>query len=252
MSNKKKGINILYENKNFAAVDKPSGLLVHPQNENEAQKTPKDREYTLTDYLVEKYPKMKKVGDKPSVRPGIVHRLDRPTSGVLITAKTQKFFNYFKKLLKHRKIEKKYLALVWDEIKNKGKVEKALGRKKNTTRWTTWGSDRKTVKEALTKHKPLEILKSKKGTFTFVELKPVTGRTHQLRSHMLSIHHPVVGDSKYGKDETLFNLKRPFLHSYSIKFKNIKNKKIKIGSNLPFERKKVLQKINSKEFKNFC
>lgn len=251
MSNLGKKVKIVVENEHFLGLHKPSGLLVHPRDRKEAQKPLENREYTLVDYLKSEHPEVTEVDDRPNLRPGIVHRLDKPTSGIMIVAKTQKFFDHFKRLLKNREVKKSYLALVWGYLEESGQINESLGLKPGTTRWTTWGSNRKMVKDALTEYEPVETFRYEKDEFTLVKLFPKTGRTHQLRAHMLSIHHPIVGDFRYGKEEDPFNLDRPFLHAYSLEFNNLKDKRVKIGTNLSKDLVKVLNTLNSKEVSKF-
>ncbi|MEX0689811.1 MAG: pseudouridine synthase, partial [Candidatus Paceibacterota bacterium] len=116
-----KEIQIIYKNDHFVAINKPSGLLVHPSPHTNPS------EITLADIMVKKFPEISKVGDKPDIRPGIVHRLDRYTSGIMIMARTQKFFDYFKDLLKTRNIKKTYWALVWGEVKEEGVIDTPIG-----------------------------------------------------------------------------------------------------------------------------
>jgi len=107
---------IIYEDKNLIAVDKPGGILVHPAR-NEKPRT--KNELTLVDFLLKKYPEIKNVGDDKKTRPGIVHRLDKDTSGVILVARNQKYFEYLKNLFQTHQIRKIYIALVWGEIKPK-------------------------------------------------------------------------------------------------------------------------------------
>ena len=228
-----KNIEIIHKTDQFLALNKPAGLLVHP--------TEKGNKETLTDILLQDYPEIRSVGDRPDLRPGIVHRLDQDTSGILIIARTQKFFDYFKKLLKKRKVNKTYLALVWGNISEKGRVEKPIGLKPNTTRRTTQGKNLKMVKDALTEYRPLENFKK----FTLMELYPKTGRTHQLRVHMASIHHSIVGDRMYGKKEDPFNLGRQFLHAHSIEFSTEEGERIKLEAPLPKDLQDILTKLKN-------
>ena len=105
-------IKVIYEDPSFLAVYKPAGLLVHPIKLRIKNAELRIQEKTLVDWLIKKYPEIKKVGDEPEIRPGIVHRLDRDTSGIILIARNQKYFEYLKNLFQARKIKKKYLALV--------------------------------------------------------------------------------------------------------------------------------------------
>ncbi len=233
-----KNIKIIYKNSNFLAVNKPPGVLVHPAK-------PDDEDNTLTAWLVKNFPETKEVGDRPDWRPGIVHRLDRDTSGILIIARTQKFFEYFKNLLKERKVEKTYLALLWGKIEEGGKVDKPIGLKPNTTRWSTRGDDLKMVKESLTLYKPLKVFQKENKYFTLTELKPKTGRTHQLRVHMASLHRSVVGDKRYGRKDNSLSLNRQFLHAQSIEFKTMNDQSFKLEAPLTEDLQKVLKSLEN-------
>ena len=124
-------IPVIYEDENILAVNKPAGLLVHGVINN--------KEKTLVDWLLKKYPEVKNVGDAPEIRPGIVHRLDKDTSGVILICRNQNFFKYAKNLFQEHKIKKKYLALTYGEIKPKsGIIEKPIAIKSNTIKRTVW------------------------------------------------------------------------------------------------------------------
>ncbi|MEE8131549.1 MAG: RluA family pseudouridine synthase [Candidatus Paceibacterota bacterium] len=218
---------IIYKDKNFLAVNKPAGLLVHPAQ----SKT----EPTLADLLVKRYPEIKKVGDEPKIRPGIVHRLDKDTSGVILIPRNQDYFNYLKKLFQERKIKKTYLALVWGKLKPKiGIIKKQISLKTGTTKRTVWKGG--LTKEAVTEYKVLKYFKfPRESVFTLLRVSPKTGRTHQIRVHLASIGHPIVGDSLYGPKGNPFNLSRQFLHAESLEFNTADGKRIKIEADLPRE-----------------
>lgn len=237
-------MNVIYETKNFIAVQKPAGVLVHPVKVDENWPKSGNKE-TVLSWALDKYPEIKKVGDRPDLRPGIVHRLDRDTSGVFVIARTQEFFNYFKKLLKERDVEKKYLALVWGRLDKEGIIEKDIGLKPGTTRQTTWTDNAKMVKNAKTLYKSLEYFQENGDEFTLVELQPKTGRTHQLRVHMASIHNSIVGDPRYGKKDNPWGLKRQLLHARLLSFVDMQGKRIRFESNLPDDFKNILNDLNS-------
>lgn len=206
-------ISVLYEDKNFLAVYKPAGILTH------AVKKSKLEERTLTDWLIKNYPEVKNVGDLPEIRPGIVHRLDKDTSGVVLIARNQKYFEYLKKLFQTGQIKKTYLALVWGRVEPKtGIIEKPIRLKSGTIRRTVWRG--KIEKEAVTEYKVIKYIEiSRQSTiFSLLKVTPKTGRTHQIRVHLASIGHPIVGDGLYGEKENPFGLKRQFLHAESLEF----------------------------------
>jgi len=204
---------ILYENNNLLILNKPAGLVVHPTT-NTLNKP------SLAAWLIGKYPFLRLVGED-KLRPGIVHRLDKDTSGVLIVAKNNPTFFYLKDLFKKRKIHKKYLALVQGEMKKeKGTIERPLlhSRRGLFKRRVVYPKDKeinKKGKPAITLYK---VKKYYRG-YTLLEVSPQTGRTHQIRVHLASIGYPIVGDRIYGKkNKDALSLSRLFLHAQMISF----------------------------------
>lgn len=214
-------IQIIYEDKNFLAVNKPAGLLVHGIKS-------KTEEPTLVQWLLKNYPEVKDVGDDSETRPGIIHRLDKNTSGIILIAKNQRYFDYLKNLFQIHEIKKTYLALVKGEIKpREGIIDKPIGLKSGTIKRTVFTKNAKMIKSAVTEYKVKEYLPK----YSFLEVKPKTGRTHQIRIHLASIGHPVVGDSLYGGTKTS-DLDRLFLHAYSLEFASEQGEKIKLVADL--------------------
>ncbi|MCL5733346.1 MAG: RluA family pseudouridine synthase [Patescibacteria group bacterium] len=210
---------VVYEDKNILAINKPAGLLVHHNNNSKSA-----GEETLADWLLKKYPEVKGVGDS-SERPGIVHRLDKETSGLMLVAKNQKTFDYLKNLFQSRQIKKTYLAWVSGEPKEKkGVIDKPIGLKAGTVKHTVYGG--KMIKPATTYYRVIKTEETPEGKISLLEVTPKTGRTHQIRVHLKSIGNPVLGDKLYGSKNTNFN--RLMLHSYSLKFKNPEGKLLKI------------------------
>ncbi|MDD3487212.1 MAG: RNA pseudouridine synthase [Candidatus Moranbacteria bacterium] len=229
-------LKIIFQNQDFIIVEKPAGLAVHG---GAGMSEP-----TLVGFLVEKFPEIKNVGDNPAVRPGIVHRLDKETSGVMVVARNQKTFEYLKKLFADRKIEKKYLAVVHGKLKSKtGKIEGEMGRSKKDFRRQSLVRgkihpvesrkaglaspefNRVNVRKArysLTFYKTLR----ESGEKTLLEVSPKTGRMHQIRVHLQSIGHPVVGDKKYTfKQWKNDAAPRLMLHAVSLGFTSAHNEK---------------------------
>jgi len=208
---------IIFENKDFLVLNKPAGLLVHPKINYTNSK-----EQTLVNWLTKNYPQIKNVGDNPEIRPGIVHRLDKETSGVMVIAKNQNSFEFFKNIFKQRLIEKTYLALVVGKMNNKeGKIDLAIAKSISTKRTTKIKTGQKALK-AETLWKVLKTYQDNNQILSYLKLIPKTGRTHQLRVHLAAIGHPVIGDYLYGGKTTLKyreKLNRIFLHAYSLKFK---------------------------------
>jgi 23S rRNA pseudouridine1911/1915/1917 synthase len=225
-------MKIIFQNKDLIVVDKPAGLAVHPGVGT--------KEKTLVDFLLEKFPEIKDVGDAPEIRPGIVHRLDKETSGVMVVARNQKTFECIKDFFKNRQIEKKYLALVHGKLKEKeGQVEGEMGRSKKDFRKQALVRGKISVRRerySLTFYK----VKRELEKYSLLEVSPKTGRMHQIRVHLHSIAHPIVGDKKYTfKEYRNIPASRMFLHAISISFIGPDNKKYFFESHPP------------KEFENF-
>lgn len=204
---------IIYEDKNFIAVNKPAGLLVHAVK----LKTGPSKEPTLTDWVLKKYPEMRQVGDEPEWRPGVVHRLDKATSGVILMPRTQEYFLYLKSLFQSGQMKKTYLSLVFGELSPKtGKIEKPIGINNGTLKRSVRGG--RMVKEAITVYEVEHLKKIEGETFSSLKVMPQTGRTHQIRVHLASLHHPVVGDKLYGPKKQPEWAKRLMLHALSIEW----------------------------------
>ncbi|HEU0085649.1 MAG TPA: RluA family pseudouridine synthase [Candidatus Paceibacterota bacterium] len=230
-------IKILYEDSDIIVIDKPSGMAVHPDGKN--------KEETISDWFVKKYPEAKEVGEPLGdiARPGIVHRLDRETSGVLILAKNQEAHQFIKKQFKERKIKKVYVAIVSGHLnqpkdREYGVIDKPIGRSPSDFRRRLAGRGaRGELREAITEYKVLKQFEDAKGNkFTLVEAFPKTGRTHQIRVHMKFMNFPVACDNLYApKNPCPPNIGRLALHARSIVFQNPKGETIKVESPLPSE-----------------
>ena len=232
----------VYEDNNFLVINKPAGLIVHKKNAD-------DEQPSVVDWVIENYPELKSVGE-PFIasgtevpRAGIVHRLDKDTSGLMLIAKNDDSFFYFKNLFQERKIKKYYLALVSGHPKNpSGTVDSPLGRigMKRTAKIT--GKKMIDKKEAVTDYKTIKKLKN----YTLLEVAPKTGRTHQIRVHLNSIGLPVCGDRVYGfkKHPSPDRLNRLFLHAYKLAFKAPDGKSLVIESDLPKELQEVVENLD--------
>ena len=228
---------ILYEDKDLLIIDKPAGIIVHPTINNITNPS-------IASWFLQKNPFISNVGED-LLRPGILHRLDKETSGVLILAKNNFIFDYFKNLFKTRKIKKEYIALVRGEIKRQqGIIDLPLIRSKKSPIKRKVVNKKDKGKMALTKYK---VLKQYEG-YTLLEVFPQTGRTHQIRVHLASIGFPVVGDKMYGKLKKLnkLNLSRHFLHAQTISFVLPSGELIKVEAPLPEDLKNVLQQLKPK------
>jgi len=210
---------ILFQDNEVIAVNKPAGLVVHSDG--------KTKEKTLVDWLMQMYPEIKDVGEpgKTSTgevvpRPGIVHRLDRETSGVMLVAKTEESFQSLKKQFQNHQIKKVYEAFVVGEVKNdEGEINRPISRSgKDFRMWTAQRGGRGEEREAVTEYKVL----SRKEGYSLVEVHPKTGRTHQIRVHFKAINYPLVADTLYGKGrENTLGFERLALHSKQVTFSSI-------------------------------
>ncbi len=226
-------IPILYEDSNLLAVNKPSGLVIHTDG--------RTQEPALTDWLKEKYPDTEKVGEPLEIgtgeiikRWGIVHRIDRETSGVVLVAKNQKAYDFLKKQFLDREIEKTYHAVVYGDVRyDEGIINLAIGRNKSDFRKKATGKAvRGEEKEAVTHYKTL----ARKGKISLIEANPRTGRTHQLRVHFADLGHGIIGDRLYGvAKKSPVNISRLALHAYSIEFELPEGKLIKIIAPYPVD-----------------
>jgi len=227
---------VLYEDENLLVVDKPAGIVVFPEKE--------EKEKTLIDLILEKFPDLKNVGKSP--RYGIIHRLDKDTSGILLVAKNNQSLFFFQKQFKEKKVIKKYLALIFGNLeKNQGSIETLIGRspknRKKQKVYFPFEPNSKGKREAVTEYKVLKRFE----IFTLVEATPETGRKHQIRTHFSYLNHPIVGDKVYGfKNKVVEGLNRQFLHAFYLKIQlpNAKEKEFK--SDLPQDLKKFLEKLN--------
>ncbi len=198
-------MDILYEDHNVIVVNKSSGMVVHPGAGNFSG--------TLVNALLAHYPPIRGVGE--AERPGVVHRLDKETSGVLIFAKTNKAYRWLVKQFKSREVRKTYLALVDGHPPTPtGRIEAPIERdmKIRTRMMVTM---RGQGKSAISEYFELERF----ANHTYLEVHPITGRTHQIRVHLSYIGVPVVGDTLYGRRKPSIDIARFFLHAKSLDVK---------------------------------
>lgn len=232
-------MEIIYEDKDILALNKPAGIVVHPDEYHASG--------TLVDEVLEKFPEIKGVGEDPS-RPGVVHRLDRDTSGVILFAKNQESFEYLKRQFHDHKIDKRYLVLVVGRIKeDEGTIDYSIGRSgKNPKKRVAIGYKRGKIREARTDYKVLKrfsgLALGDVDELTLVEANPKTGRTHQLRAHFSAISRPVVCDKLYSGKRYICpaGLLRHFLHASSLELYLPSGARTKIEADLPEDLKQVL------------
>ncbi|MBI4160783.1 MAG: RluA family pseudouridine synthase [Candidatus Yanofskybacteria bacterium] len=245
-------IKIIYENNDFLIIDKPSGLLTHPANRQ-------DKSESVVGWLLQKYPEIAQVTDKyaflvggwADLRPGIVHRLDKETSGLILIAKNQTTFDYLKNLFQERKVKKTYIALTYGHLKNtEGLIDLPIGKlpgRAGGTRQTTRiiGKYKLKEKNAITKYRVLETYSSPLGDYSLLEVSPLTGRTHQIRIHLKSIGHPIVCDKLYAGRRAICppGLDRMFLHAKSLSFVSPLGKAVSAEAGLPTELMGFLEKL---------
>ena len=222
----KEDVNILYEDVNLLAVNKPSGLVIHTDGRTlrtleGGKQVPEE---ALTDWLRKNYPACENIGEPLKIgtgevikRWGIVHRIDRETSGVVLIAKNQETYNFLKQQFLDREIEKAYQAVVYGNVQyDEGIINLPIGRNKRDFRKRATGKAvRGEAREAITHYKTL----ARKDKLSLIEANPRTGRTHQLRVHFADLGHGIVGDKQYGVyKKSAVDIGRLALHAYSIEF----------------------------------
>lgn len=233
-----RSLDIIYEDKDVLIVNKPAGISVHPSINHPEEKT-------LVNLILHYYPKIRKVGED-KLRPGIVHRLDKDTSGVLIVAKNNETFFELKKQFSQGLVKKIYLALsVGVFSKKEGLIDLPIGRSSQDPTKKVIVKDIKGIKNikksrlAQTKYLVLKQYKE----FALLEVHPLTGRTHQIRVHLTAIGHSVVGDKKYGfKNQKKENYSRQFLHAQNIRF-SLKEKDYEFSAPLADDLVDILSKL---------
>ena len=234
-------IQIIYKDENIVAVNKPAGILVHKTAAAFGKNTRKEGE-TVADWAIRRFPEIKSVGDIHTSggsfieRSGIVHRLDRETSGVIIIARNQGSFLDLKRQFQNHEVRKTYLALVYGDVTKKGVIDKPIGLKPGTIKRSVTAKKMKMIKRAVTEYAPEKHF----GIATLLNVWPKTGRTHQIRVHLSSIGHPIVGDILYGSKKQVIEARRQFLHAESIEFTTLSGKRMKIEAELPEDLKSIL------------
>jgi 23S rRNA pseudouridine1911/1915/1917 synthase len=237
-------LNVIFENDDLAVIDKPAGMVVHPGAGN--------TEDTLANALLTRFPGIEKIGEPH--RPGIVHRLDEDTSGLILIAKTTAGYDFAKQMFLEKKVEKEYLTLVHGVPEKKhgiidAPLEKVPLKQKMSVRdgSAVGGKIKDAVTEYWVKGEGSEYAKASSEGLDEVALLRVklhTGRTHQIRAHLSHIGHPIVGDKVYGRKDEI--LDRQFLHAYRLKFQLMDGTWIELQSDLPPELQNILNKFDIK------
>lgn len=235
-------ISVIYEDNDVLVINKPAGISVHPGNP--------PRNDTVANWFINYCPSARNVGDDSEFRPGIVHRLDKDTSGVMLLAKNKEAFDSLKNQFKEREVDKKYLALVFGKSKRKsGWIDFPIARSlKDPTKQVALG--KRNAHQQKTKPRPAKTfyrVKEEFRNYSLIEVSPQTGRMHQIRVHLAAAGLPIVGDRKYGSGtlKNALGLKRQFLHAQSIGFVSLEGEKINVSAPLPPDLKKALEKIKA-------
>lgn len=223
-------LDIIYEDEYLLVVNKPSGMVVHP--------APGNYSGTLVNALMYHCNNLSKVNSE--IRPGIVHRIDADTSGLLVIAKNDDVHNNLAEQIKNHTVVRKYIALVWGVInEDSATIDAPIGRDKNNRKKMCVTADNS--KEAITH---IRVLK-RYNNATLIECKLETGRTHQIRVHMEYINHPVVNDPVYGNKKLLDSDFGQMLHAKTLGFIHpITNEYLEFNSNVPEEFTKLEEKFN--------
>lgn len=232
---KQLALDIVFENKEVLVINKPAGLLVHPNTETETKPS-------VAMAAVKHDKKIAKIGEN-KLRPGIVHRLDKDVSGLMVIAKTQEAFESLKHQFATHETEKHYVALCYGVLpKDDDMILLKIARSKKRGRMVARPEGQE-GKEAITEYHVKERLK----TNTLVDVRTHTGRTHQIRTHFFAINHPLVGDVLYRKDHMRhirpINLGRVFLHASELAFKLPDGTPLRFTAPLPPELKTLLDSL---------
>lgn len=225
-------VEVIYEDDYIIVLSKPAGMVVYP--------CPGHKDGTLMNALAYHCQKLASVGGP--LRPGVVHRLDKDTSGLIVIALDDKAYYELVETFKKREVKKEYIALVYGELKGSGSITLPIGRALHDRKKMSVRT--KKAKEALTEWQVLENFKN----YSLVKVRIITGRTHQIRVHFSSIGHPVVGDKTYGRKtyieigKTKIPVPRQMLHAYKMEFPHpLTHEIVRFEAPLPEDMKEVIE-----------
>ncbi len=223
-------LNVIYEDNDIIVINKPKGMVVHPANGNP--------DGTLVNAVMNLC-KDSLSGIGGEIRPGIVHRLDKDTSGAIIVAKNDKAHIALSEQLKNHEVKKTYLALVRGIIKeNEATINMPIARSKKDRKKMDVDKD---GKEAITHFKVLGRYKNK---YTLLQINLETGRTHQIRVHLSHIGYPIIGDEVYSNGKNEWNVSGQCLHAWKLEFKHpITGKEISLEAEIPEYFKKIIKEL---------
>lgn len=231
---------IIYEDPDMVAIDKPTGVMAHPDGHS--------TEETVSDWFGRKYPESKHVGESLTLpngtvieRPGIVHRLDRDTSGVMVLAKTPESHAFLKEAFQGREAHKTYLAFVYGTFKEdkKGTITFPIGRSRKDFRLRSAQRGAKgRMREAVTRY---EVI-GEHENHSLLKIEPETGRTHQIRVHLKAVHHPVVCDPLYAPNHPCdLGFKRLGLHASQLDLPHPNGERLVLTSPFPPDLEKAAE-----------
>lgn len=227
-------LDIIYQDDDLLVINKPAGLLVHEALKDEHRPT-------VVDALLEIFPDITRVGEDER-RPGIVHRLDKDVSGLMVIAKTQNAFEFLKRQFQDRAVVKEYLALVYGSVPKDHDFIRLNIERSKTKGHMIARSESDEGKEAVTEYDTLERL----PTVSYLKVRIHTGRTHQIRVHMQAIGYPIVGDRLYTVKRMKFHpidLNRLFLHSHKLTIRLLDGREKTFEAPLPDELQRLLHKL---------
>ena len=228
---------ILYEDGDIVAISKPAGVVVHPDHQY--------KEGTVVDWMLRRYPGIESVGEN-ATRPGVVHRLDKDTSGVLVLVKTEAAHRFLKEAFQKGEIQKTYLALVLGRVREEhGVIDAPIARSTKHFEKRVVGGKQGREREAITEYRVCERFGE---VYTFLEVHPRTGRTHQIRSHLAFLGNPVVCDKLYSGKRYVcpHGLERQFLHASSLELTLPSGGRVRIEADLPPDLDHCLKELRTK------